>query len=444
MTNVVDTNLAPEALTLATLIHLARRAREARDFAELAFIAVNETHELVPYRQAALWAGKVRALSGVVKPEANAPYVQWLERVIRQLEHFPQAHIVMADDLAVAERDEWGEWLPAHGLWLPLPNLGRFSGGGLLIARDDPWSEAELGFLAEWAAIWAHAAAGKNPTFWGRLSGTRRPRRIWGGLLLSALVIAGLTVPVPLSVLAPGEIVPLNPAVIRAPLDGVIEQLLVTPNQMVTPQQPLSRFDQVSIENRLQVARLALAAVQAEYRQKAQQAFTDSVSKAQLVALQGQLSEKETELEYLRTLHQRGVVTSPQKGVVVLDDPNGWAGRPVVTGERIMMVADPQSVEVEAWLAPGDALSFAPQAPVQFFLNADPLQPLSATLRYIAYEAQLRPDGHYAYRVRATLPPGVTARIGLKGTAKLFAGEVSLGYWIFRRPLAGIRAALGM
>src|SRR3569833_2616950 len=36
----------------ASLVHLHRRARQAQSCAELDFIAVNETQELAPYRQA--------------------------------------------------------------------------------------------------------------------------------------------------------------------------------------------------------------------------------------------------------------------------------------------------------------------------------------------------------------------------------------------------------
>jgi len=73
---------------LLQLLGLSRRARAARTAEELAFLAVNDTRALVVYRQAALWiAGSgVKALSGVVAPEANAPYTQWLECVLRELQ----------------------------------------------------------------------------------------------------------------------------------------------------------------------------------------------------------------------------------------------------------------------------------------------------------------------------------------------------------------------
>ena len=48
--------------------------------------------------------------------------------------------------------------------------------------------------------------------------------------LIPMLVI--LLFPVHLSILAPGELVAANPATIRAPLDGVIGQFEVQPNQI--------------------------------------------------------------------------------------------------------------------------------------------------------------------------------------------------------------------
>jgi hypothetical protein len=64
-------------------------------------------------------------------------------------------------------------------------------------------------------------------------------------------------------------------------------------------------------------------------------------------------------------------------------------------------------------------------------------------LRYVAHEAVQRPDGQYAYRVRATLQDKTTHRIGMKGTAKLHGRWVPLSYWVFRRPLATVRAYVG-
>ena len=81
---------------------------------------------------------------------------------------------------------------------------------------------------------------------------------------------------------------------------------------------------------------------------------------------------------------------------------------------------------------------------MQLYLNASPLSALSAKLRYMAHDAVQRPDGSYAYRVRATLEAPTTQRVGLKGTVKLQGEWVLLVYWVLRRPLASVRSTLGI
>jgi hypothetical protein len=81
---------------------------------------------------------------------------------------------------------------------------------------------------------------------------------------------------------------------------------------------------------------------------------------------------------------------------------------------------------------------------VNLYLNASPLSAVSATLRYMAHDAVQRPDGSYAYRVRAALQVPTEHRVGLKGTAKLNGAWVPLVYWALRRPVASLRSAVGI
>ena len=90
-----------------------------------------------------------------------------------------------------------------------------------------------------------------------------------------------------------------------------------------------------------------------------------------------------------------------------------------------------------------DAIPLAEQAGVSLYLNASPLSPVEASLRYLAHDAVERPDGNYAYRLRATLTEPTGHRVGLKGTARLQGRWVPLAYWVLRRPLASVRAAVG-
>ena len=436
---------------------LAHRARQAASDRELGFLLVNDTLALAPYRQAALWLqdGGVWSLSGVVQVDANVPHVHWLEAVCQHLQAQggDGVRAFSANDLPPELAADWAQWWPAHALWLGA-TASNVPGAGILV-RDAPWTHEELTALQEWAEIWWHAfAALHRPRIthlkawkekssqllaWQEGQAWWRQRRVQ----LIAAVLVALFWPVRLTVLSPGELVPAHPLVIRAPLDGVIDVFHVQPNQQVKAEQPLFSFDEIVIQSRLEVALQTLATAETDYRQTSQLALSDAKSKTQLGMLVGKVEERRAEVDALQEQLARARVLAPKPGVVLMDDPSEWIGKPVATGERILRIATLDDVEVEAWVSVADAIRLSPGDAVSLYLGASPLSPVSATLRYMAHDAVQRPDGTFAYRVRATLDGKTSHRVGLKGTAKLHGGWVPMAYWVLRRPWATVRAYLG-
>ena len=51
-----------------------------------------------------------------------------------------------------------------------------------------------------------------------------------------------------------------------------------------------------------------------------------------------------------------------------------------------MRLAAPGDAEVEAWLPLADAVALPPDASVRLYLNASPLSPVTAQLRYMAHD----------------------------------------------------------
>ena len=122
---------------LFSLLELSRRARQGGSAAELRFLLVNDSHALAAYRQAGLWLGDagLQALSGVVQLEANAPYALWLTRVCEQLGSVTTPMPVSAQGLPPELAQEWAQWLPAQGLWLPLPKAPTPASGASPVIR---------------------------------------------------------------------------------------------------------------------------------------------------------------------------------------------------------------------------------------------------------------------------------------------------------------------
>ena len=444
-----------------TLLDLIRQARLAHSKEELRFQLVNDTQRLLPYRQAVLWSKKegVVCLSGVVQVEANAPYSQWLERCISALgDRINEPASLTASDLPEELASQWEQWLPSYAYWVPLnlnANRGKLLMGGLLIARDLTWETQETKWLLEWVENWL--------TAW-RLMRNSYPKSLWSGAKTSgdadndyshslwrragiivgvALLITACVVPVRLAILAPAELVPYRPALIRSPIDGVIGMFQVQPNDLVVEGQKLFHFDKAVLESKLAVAYQVLQTTQVEYRQLQQQALLDPRLKPQLALTLGKIEEKKFEVSHLSEQLNRTLVLSPQAGIVLFEDPSEWIGKPVNVGEVIMRIAKLQDKEIEAWIPLADAIPLPAGTKLVFHLNASPLAPVEAEVRYFAHEASRRPDGTYAYRLRARLLVPTDHRVGLKGTARILGDEVPLIYWVLRRPWATFRTFIG-
>jgi hypothetical protein len=450
------------------LLNLAKQLRGFKTQREAGFLLANETRQLVDFRQSALWTESegLYTLSGVVQIEANVPYAQWVSGVFKHWRAQRQkggAHAsgptgsaalaalgFTALDLPEVLAAEWASWWPANAVCID------FGTGAVIFVRDLAWSESELTILREWLDIWSHEFnRGSQPRLnspmrWMKSlkgQGTsheaspwwKRPK-VWSAIVLAA----GLFFPVRLTVLASGELTPANPAVIRAPLDGVIDVFHVSPNQVVKKDQVLFGFDEILTRSRLDVARQALSTAEAEYRQTVHQAMIDVRARNQLSGLTGKIKEKRAEVDFLSGQLERTRVLAPQAGFVLMDEPSEWIGRPVAVGERILRIASPDDIEIEAWLALSDAITLDEGAELHLFLNANPLQAVKAKIRYVAHDSIQRPDGVFAYRVRAVLTEKTSHRVGLKGTAKIYGEWVPLVYWMLRRPLASARVYLGL
>ena len=232
--------------------------------------------------------------------------------------------------------------------------------------------------------------------------------------------------------------------VIAAPMDGVIRRITVAPNTPVKQGDTIAELDATTQRNRVAVARAALATARAEFLQSSQRAFESQQAKADLVQAQARVRESEAELAWLSEDLSRLQIRAPAAGVFVYSDPDDWAGKPVQTGERIGLLADPQKLGVQAWVPVGEAINLQPGAAMTLFLRIAPLSPLAAKLDHAAYQVTESPEAVASYRVRGTLADAaIDARVGLRGTVRIGGDSTVLGYLVMRRPFAWLREWCG-
>lgn len=429
---------------------LEARARAAESVAELGISMANDSFAGVPFRQALVFDAQDRLLtvSGLAKPTEDSPYLLWLRRAwpwVREQAAAAKGWLAPTDEMLRAApegvAEGWREWWPAGACVLPLARRGGEPLGCVCFLLDQPPAEPVAALLARVAPTWAYC--------WEMMAGKPRPgwRRLgkWKQRLIVAVLVL-LLVPVRQTVLAPAEVVPVDAMEIAAAIDGVVKTIHVRPNQAVKAGDPLFSLDDTTLRNRLEVARQSVAVADAELAAASQLAFNDSRSKAELAILTGRAQERRAELAAVQAQLARVDVAAPYDGVAVFADPDQWQGRPVATGERIMLLANPDKPGVLIHLPVADAITLDEGAPVKLFLTVKPLSPLSGQVTETSYQALLSPEGVASYRLRAELgeTDRAQARLGLRGTAKLYGDRVVLGYYLFRRPLATLREWSGL
>lgn len=434
---------------LLALLQLGQRAREAATLEELGFIAVNETRNLLLYRQAALWLKDdvrgVVAVSGVSQLDATAPYIQWLARVFRSLQHDRvEPSRLNAGDLAPVIAEEWGQWWPRDALVIPLARQNNNVNGLLLLARDGAWQDDEIDLALEVGRIHGHAVFALRPreTLALRLRNLMRSRKWLLRAAFAMLVV--LCLPVRLNVLMQAEVTPLDAFVVRAPLEGVIDRFQVRPNESVAEGAPLFNLDTTALESRNATAREAYETAREAYRQSAQLAVMDDKAKLEVALHKGMLDQKAVDLAYTASQLDRVQVKAARSGVAVFSDVQEWIGRVVSTGEKVLVLADPSKVELTARMPVSDQIAVQPGAEIVFHPQAAPFSSFVAIVDSVAYRAEPSDDNVLTYRIRAHFKPGdAIPRLGLIGNARVYANRVPLIYTILRRPLTVVRQWFG-
>ena len=439
------------AAGLLALLNIEAEARKAGSIAELQFLIASETRKVTRARQVFVFASAagegyaLEAISGLPAVDRTSPLVVTFEKIIGALKD--------EGGLAARKEFEFGaysggsqEFISSYPftwlLWLPFVNRRQEVIGGMLLTREQPWTEADIVVGDRLSQTFAHAIR--------ELSAGRKFDLKWlfGRTTLLACCLAVLllmVVPVSMTVLAPFEVGPKNGFVVAAPIEGIIEEVPVEPNSLVSETEVLVRFNDTVLKNRLEIAEREILVADARLKKATQMAFEDQQGRHELGVLMSELALKTAERDLAMELFERLQVRAPRPGIAVFGDKKQLIGRPVAIGERIMEIANPADVEAVVEVPVGDAIVLKRGARVKLFLDSDPLRPREGVISLADYLARPRPGNQIAFQVVAQFqdderPP----RLGVRGTAQIYGHKVPLAYYLFRRPLTVLRQWTGL
>ena len=430
---------------LLALLKVEADARDAGNERDLIFLIANETRKLTRARQIfVLKPGlrgnqEVRGISSLPAVERNAPLVIFVEHVVARHDKNGALENPCVLGLASEPDGSVAEAYPFQSLvWLPLKHGPSNADGGIVLAREEPWAETDLVIAKRLASAYAHA--------WRALTGGRRKSAwrfsLWHGAAAAVLLAAMLFISVPLTALAPAEIIARDPFVVAAPIEGVIEVIAVEPNQAVKSGDVLVRLTDTTLKNRHEVAAREVQVAEARLKQSNQVAFTDPRGMHEIGIARAELALKISERDFARDLLSKSEIRAQRDGLALYSDKRDLVGRPVAVGERILEIADQNALEVKIDLAVADAIALSPGARVKIFLDSDPLQPWTASVKRADYKAKIGDNDVVSFRVVATLSPESNRpvpRLGVRGTAQLAGENVPLALYLFRRPITFLR-----
>lgn len=437
------------------LLHTEAKMRQMESLNGLKFFAVNELKSLVDCQFIMLQAPtsirgnfKVDALSSLAVIDQNAPQLVWLNDEVSKIassiltgEKDAELRSNFAQFRLDIQKSPSRQFTFPYALTIILSSNKQKVHGAISFFSTKPFKPENISIarrlstaLSYSLGFWAPKRAVKSLIF-----------SKWISLSMASLFFLAMFIPFPLTVLTSAEVVAKNPIIIAAPISGVIEKVYVKPNTIVKAGELLFDLNKVELQNSYNIAIQNASVAKARYQRANQDAFNSAVGRRELAIALAEYELAILEKSAATRRLEMSSIKATASGLLIYSDQQSWLGKPVVTGERIMTIADTNNVQLDMFLASEDSIILKENAKVRVFLDADPLNPKTLKLRSKSYEAELDDKEILAYKLTADFKKDEpTLRIGLRGTAQLYGEPVSLWFLLFRKPLAYLRQLFGV
>ena len=436
-------------IKITRLIDLEKKARESRNHDELNFIITNETRKVVEYVNCFLLNRsitdqfQVQSISDIATVDRTAPTVTFIEKLIKLKGSEKDITPFDLDQVSQEMKLERPKNLPRHLCCIPLISPQHGLQGYLVLSKASSFQENETELLNHLSKIYGHCYNSFLKTFSfkkyfdEKFRGKKSKRT-----LIIALVIC--LFPVQLKSTAPVEVIPKNPFVVTAPINGVVERIIVNNNSQVKKGDLLIRLEDEDLKSSYNVALQALKIAEKELLRSRQFSFTNNEEKARLNELSAQVDLKKIELKFAQEKLQNANIYAEKDGVAIVDRKNEWQGRPVDVGEKIITIANPKEVEFLVWLPVKDSLVIKEKSSIKVFLDISPISSLSGELVRASYSPSLSPQDILSYRIIGNYEGKKPPRIGLRGTATVYGSYSIFAYYVLRRPITFVRQFIGI
>lgn len=447
------TKLLKSTKDLASLIKLEQNARSLENPSDLYDYIVHNTRQLVNYEFAALWLNSSKKIVEIsdVDIDEKSNFIDVLKNIVaKNLQQKKPINKLDFESLDENFIDPAKRHLFKNTIVIHL-TLHEKVVAALILSREESWPKREFVLIEHIMSCYALCLGYMHPQIVQEVYFDKVKRKL---LNQKNYIIAGFLaffilffLQVNLTVLAPAEVSSKKPVYIRSKIDGVIEKIYISPNVYVEKGTKILSLNKDNIEAQLNILDKKMALAATQHKVSTKSGYGDKKQKQKIPVLKMEIEKTLAEIEYYQYLLAQADIYAPKSGLVLFDQTHKLEGKPVNTGENIMLLSDQEESALDIFLPVSDAISLEKNAKIKFFLNTSPRDPVGAKIIYASYQAELTPDGTLSYHIKATFDEKESEnlpRIGLRGVAKLYGDDVPLIYYLLRKPLSYLRQKLGV
>jgi multidrug efflux pump subunit AcrA (membrane-fusion protein) len=251
------------------------------------------------------------------------------------------------------------------------------------------------------------------------------------------LALGATLIPIPYRISAPARLEGSTQRVVVAPADGFLQQVNVRPGDFVREKQVLAELagQDLAVEYRKRQSEL-------NQHENAYQAALARADRTLLVINRAKAAEAEAQVALLKNQMDRAQIRAPFDGVVIKGDLTQSLGAPVQRGEVLLTLSPTEQFRLIVEIDERDIGKVAAGQSGKLALAGIPHERLSFVVGRVMPVATAG-EGRNFFEVEARLDaPGTPLRPGLKGVAKIDAGEHCLAWILTHRLLDWMQLTL--
>jgi multidrug resistance efflux pump len=442
-------------INFSSILQLENDCRDSENSTQLNFTIVNNTSTVVQYEKAILLSQKkknkykIQTVSNISQIDKKSQYSQLIESITNHIQknQNPQSLFLInpQDDLSKEQYQEIQDYEISNIAYIPIKRVkyNNKVDSVLLLFRKENFSDDEKLILEHLSNTFSYfILSEKNLEKNAFISFLKS---LGYAKYLIILIIALMFIPVKMNVLAPLTIKPKNEYIVTAPINGIIKDIYISPNQFVNINEKLLQFDTTDSKNKYFIAQKSLELSKTTLHAVKQDSFYNKDSKNRIIQLQAEVKLKESQATFEKSILEKSTIYAKKSGEIIIDNPLQLIGKNISVGQKLFSIANSENIEIEIMLPVSDAIFIKQGYEAKIFLDNNPIKSYNATIENISYKPQVDESNTLAYKITASFDNTLDEipNIGLKGTAKIYSQEVTLFFYLFRKPITKTRQIIG-